>query len=144
MWLIIEVQRAGLVHLLQLLPVPEVQSKVSGNDGFADDLQHVLVLAGAQGGEDVVPFQLQETQTHSTSHKHRLRADGSFCYLKYRARQWHVAHRGHVWGEQRNCYKANGIKVSVSLYASTMNLPLKWPTYTSTRTILFFNCFHLS
>lgn len=61
--LVVEVQRPGLVHLLQLLPVPEVQGQVRGDDGLADDLQHLLVLAGAQGGEDVVPFQLR-------GHKH--------------------------------------------------------------------------
>lgn len=61
-----EVQRPRLVHLLQLLPVPKVQGEVSGNDGFADDLQHLLILAGAQGGEDVVPFQLQRDQRKTT------------------------------------------------------------------------------
>lgn len=62
-----EVQRPRLVHLLQLLPVPKVQGEVSGDDGFADDLQHLLVLAGAQGGEDVVPFQLQRDQRKTTN-----------------------------------------------------------------------------
>lgn len=62
MGLVVEVQRPCLVHLLQLLPVPEVQGEVGGDDGFADDLQHLLVLAGAQGGEDVVPFQLLRDQ----------------------------------------------------------------------------------
>lgn len=67
MGLVVEVQRPCLVHLLQLLPVPKVQCEVSGDDGFADDLQHLLVLAGAQGGEDVVPFQLQRDQRKTTS-----------------------------------------------------------------------------
>lgn len=61
-----EVQRPRLVHLLQLLPVPKVQGEVSGDDGFADDLQHLLILAGAQSGEDVVPFQLQRDQRKAT------------------------------------------------------------------------------
>ena len=66
MWLVIQVQRPGLVHLFQLLPVPEVQSEVRGDDGFADDLKHLLVFAGAQGGEDVVPFQLGgDTSRHT-------------------------------------------------------------------------------
>lgn len=67
MRLVVEVQRPRLVHLLQLLPVPKVQGEVSGDDGFADDLQHLLVLAGAQGGEDVVPFQLQRDQRKITN-----------------------------------------------------------------------------
>lgn len=67
MGLVVEVQRPCLVHLLQLLPVPKVQCEVSGDDGFADDLQHLLVLAGAQGGEDVVSFQLQRDQRKTTS-----------------------------------------------------------------------------
>lgn len=67
MGLVVEVQRPCLVHLLQLLPVPKVQCEVSGDDGFADDLQHLLVLAGAQGGEDIVPFQLQRNQRKTTS-----------------------------------------------------------------------------
>lgn len=65
--LVVEVQRARLVHLLQLLPVAEVEGEVRGDDGFADDLKHLLVLAGAQGGEDVVPFQLWR-QAHSDRH----------------------------------------------------------------------------
>lgn len=74
MRLVIEVQRPGLVHLFQLLPVPEVQGQVRGDDGLADDLQHLLVLAGAQGGEDVVPFQLRKTQTHTADDQHALAA----------------------------------------------------------------------
>lgn len=66
MWLVIKVQRPSLVHLFQLLPVPEVQSEVRGDDGFADDLKHLLIFAGAQGGEDVVPFQLGEDTSKHT------------------------------------------------------------------------------
>jgi hypothetical protein len=61
MRLIVKVKRSGLVHLLQLLPVSEVQGKVGGDDGFADDLEHLLILTGAQRGENVMPFQLRET-----------------------------------------------------------------------------------
>lgn len=65
-----KVQRPRLVHLLQLLPVPKVESEVSGDDGFADDLQHLLVLAGAQSGEDVVSFQLQRDQGKTSNKSH--------------------------------------------------------------------------
>lgn len=70
MGLVVEVQRPCLVHLLQLLPVPKVEGEVGGDDGFADDLQHLLVLAGAQRGEDIVPFQLQRDQRKTTNSTH--------------------------------------------------------------------------
>lgn len=55
---VVEVQRAHRQKLRQLLVVVEVQGEVGGDDGLPDDLQHLLVLAGIQVGENIVPFQL--------------------------------------------------------------------------------------
>lgn len=56
--MVVEVQAAGGEQLRQLLAVTEVKGKVRRDDGLADDLQHLLVLAGSQVGENIVPFQL--------------------------------------------------------------------------------------
>lgn len=55
---VVEVQCAGAQELRQLLVVVKVQRQVGGDDGLPDDLQHLLVLAGIQVGENIVPFQL--------------------------------------------------------------------------------------
>ena len=62
MRVVVEVQRPRGVQLGQLLAVAEVQGKVGGDDGLADDLEDLLVLAGSQVGENIVPFQLWETK----------------------------------------------------------------------------------
>lgn len=59
---VVKVQRTGGEKLRQLLVVVEVQGKVRGDDGLTDDLQHLLILAGIQVGENIVPFQLWETK----------------------------------------------------------------------------------
>lgn len=56
--MVAQVQCARSHQLRQLLVVVEVQGQVRGNDGLPDDLQHLLVLAGIQVGENIVPFQL--------------------------------------------------------------------------------------
>ena len=58
MCVVVQIQPANGQQLRQLLVVVEVQGKVCGDDGLADDLQHLLVLAGIQVGENIVPFQL--------------------------------------------------------------------------------------
>lgn len=60
--MVVQVQRACVQQLSKLLAVAKVECQVSGDDGFADDLQHLLVLAGSQVGENIVPFQLWETK----------------------------------------------------------------------------------
>lgn len=59
---VIQVQAAWGQELCELLMVVEVQGQVGGNDGLPDDLQHLLVLAGIQVGENIVPFQLWKTE----------------------------------------------------------------------------------
>lgn len=61
-WVVVQVQRTRGQQLRQLLVVVEVQGEVRGDDGLPDDLQHLLVLAGIQVGENIVPFQLWETK----------------------------------------------------------------------------------
>ena len=61
-WVVVQVQRLRGQQLAQLLVVVEVQGEVRGDDGLPDDLQHLLVLAGIQVGENIVPFQLWETK----------------------------------------------------------------------------------
>ena len=56
--MVVQVQRLRGQQLAQLLVVVEVQGEVRGDDGLPDDLQHLLVLAGIQVGENIVPFQL--------------------------------------------------------------------------------------
>lgn len=50
------------MQLFQLFSVSKVQGKICSNDGFADDLQNLLILTGAQSGEDIVPFQLWKSK----------------------------------------------------------------------------------
>lgn len=50
------------MQLLKLFSVSKIQGKVCGNDGFPDDLEYLLILAGAQIGEDIVPFQLWKSK----------------------------------------------------------------------------------
>lgn len=61
-WVVVQVQRVRGQQLRQLLTVVEVQGEVRGDDGLADYLQHLLILAGIQVGENIVPFQLWETK----------------------------------------------------------------------------------
>lgn len=56
--MVVQVQRTQGQQLRQLLVVVEVQGEVRGYDCLSDDLQHLLVLAGIQVGENIVPFQL--------------------------------------------------------------------------------------
>lgn len=60
--MVVQVQRACAQQISKLLAVAKVECQVGGDDGFADDLQHLLVLAGSQVGENIVPFQLWETK----------------------------------------------------------------------------------
>lgn len=46
------------MQLFKLFSVSKIQGKVGGDDGFPDDLKYLLIFAGAQIGEDIVPFQL--------------------------------------------------------------------------------------
>lgn len=59
---VVQVQCVRGQQLRQLLVVVKVQGKVRGDDGLSDYLQHLLVLAGIQVGENIVPFQLWETK----------------------------------------------------------------------------------
>lgn len=56
--MVVEVQRLRGQQLCQLLVVVKVEGEVRGDDGLPDDLQHLLILAGIQVGENIVPFQL--------------------------------------------------------------------------------------
>lgn len=70
--MVVEVERAPRQKLRQLLVVVEVQGEVGGDDGLPDDLQHLLVLAGIQVGENIVPFQLWKTKRSIKKQKLRL------------------------------------------------------------------------
>lgn len=59
---VVQVQCTCAQEVSKLLAVAKVERQVGGDDGFADDLQHLLVLAGSQVGENIVPFQLWETK----------------------------------------------------------------------------------
>lgn len=61
-WMVVQVQATGGQELRQLLVVVEVEGKVGGDDSLPNDLQHLLVLAGIQVGENIVPFQLWKTK----------------------------------------------------------------------------------
>lgn len=60
--MVVQIQRTWGQHLRQLVVVVEVEGEVCGDDGLSNDLQHLLVLAGSQVGENIVPFQLWETK----------------------------------------------------------------------------------
>lgn len=60
--MVVQVQSSGTQQVGELLSVAKVKGQVGGNDGLADDLQHLLILAGSQVGENIVPFQLWETK----------------------------------------------------------------------------------
>lgn len=60
--MVVKVQPPSGEQLRELVAVAEVEGEVGGDDGLADDLEDLLVLAGSQVGENIVPFQLWETK----------------------------------------------------------------------------------
>lgn len=50
------------MQLFKLFSISKIQGKVCGNNGFPDDLKYLLIFAGAQIGEDIVPFQLWKSK----------------------------------------------------------------------------------